>query len=237
MNCTKNGVGFTAAEIRSLLKFASKDDADRNKRGVKIVVSGDRVWARATNGVNSLELDGVSDGKLKDGEWFVDRSFLEMAVKLVVGVKAVLRLAFKGASLHHAIREENEVEVGTIEVPNEAALADVSFPWDKAALKTPQRSRTIAHCSALPGAYSGLLQGVEEALGVEYSDLYPPQDPDHPWVFVINDAGQTSARGTLKTALSAAATAGDGNEDDDEDSEDKPRRARRGKGRQQELTA
>jgi hypothetical protein len=236
MNCTENGVGFTAAEIRCLLKFASKEDADRNKRGVQIVVHGDRVWARATNGVNSLELDGVSDGQLPNGEWFVDRGFLEMAVKLVVGVKAVLRLAFSGASLHRAIREENEVEIGSLEVPAEAAIADVSFPWNKAELKTPARNRTIAHCSALPGAYSALLQDVEDALSVEYSDLYPPPDPDHPWVFVVNDSGQTSGRGTLKCALSAAATAGDGNDETEED--DAPKNGKRKpsrKSRQQEL--
>jgi hypothetical protein len=209
MDCTAKGVGFTAAEIRALLRFASKEDSEKNKRGVKVVVAGDRVWARATNGTNSLELTGASDGKLKDGEWFVSRDFLEFAVKMVVGVKALVRLCFKGASLHRAFKEENNKESGAIEVPDDAAIADISFPWEKAALRTPPKDREIAPCSALPGEYSALLAIVEDALDVEYTDLHPPADTETPWIFVIANKGPTSARGTLKAAKSAASAGGD----------------------------
>jgi hypothetical protein len=230
MNCNEKGLGLTAAQIRVLGKFASKEDSDRNKKGVKVVIDGDRAWARATNGINSLELDGASNGHHHGGEWFVDRGFLEKAVKLVVGVKAVLRLQFSGASLNHAIVEENDVETASFDVPQDAALADVSFPWEKEGLKLPSRSRRIAHCSALPGEYAALLQEVEAAVGANYTDLYPPQSPDHPWVFECNAAGQTVARGTLKAAKSVAATKGE----DEPEEEDKPKgKARRG--RQQEL--
>jgi hypothetical protein len=213
-----------------LLKFASREDADRDKYGVKFIVEGDRCWARAA-AHNSIELDGESDKQLPDGEWFVRRDFLEQAVKLVVGVKAMLRLAFSGASLNHAIVEENGIETGSFDVPTDAAVADVSFPWTK--LQIPRRGREIAHCSALPGAYAALLQDVESALDVEYSDLYPPVDPEHPWVFVTNDSGQTVARGTLKGAKSASATKGKG---DEEGSEDEVSRRRKKKNdRQQEI--
>jgi len=234
MDCTANGVGFTAEELRVLLKVAAKDDASRNMRGVHIsVVEGqNRSWARVTDGDKSLELDGTSDGEL-NGEWFVDRGFLEMAVRLVVGVKAVLRLAFSGASLHRAIREENGVETGSLEAPNDAAIADVSFPWNREALKLPSKTRRIAHCSAMPGASAALLPVIQNALGVDTFDLYPPESPDHPWVFVVNADGQTTARGTLKTALSVASTTDEEGEEDPE-SEEKPKRRGR-KARQQEL--
>lgn len=233
MNCTASGVGFTAAEIRGLLKFSSREESDRDKFGVLVVVKGDRCWARATNGQNSLELDGESDGQLHDGEWFVHRPFLEKSVKLVVGVKAILRLVFSGASLNHAIVQENDLETASMDVPTDAAVADVSFPWAIELLKSPSRSRRIAHCSALPGAYGALLEVVEDAVGASYSDLYPPQDPEHPWVFVCNDAGKTVARGTLKSAKSVASTKGEDDADDDE-----PKAGKRGRGksdRQQEI--
>jgi hypothetical protein len=239
MNCTEQGVGFNSKEIRTLLKFASREDADRDKYGVKIVVKGDRVWARATDGHNSLELDGESDEQLDTGEWFVHREYLEQAVKLVVGVKAVLRLSFSGASLNHAIVEDNGVETGSFDVPHDAAVADTTFPWAKDLVSVPSRRRTIAHCSALPGTYASLLEEVEAAVGVEYSDLYPPEDPEHPWVFVVNDSGQTQARGTLRSAKSVASTKGTGDEDGSEDGgEDAPRRSRRKKNeRQQEIAS
>jgi hypothetical protein len=228
MNVNDRGLGLTAKQARVLLKFASKEDSDRNKRVVKVVIETKRAHVRATNGVISLELDGEANGKFV-GEWSVDRSFFERAVRLVVGVKAILRLHFNRTSLKEALVEENDLETSSFHVPVDAAIADVEFPWGKEGLKVPSRTRKVAACSSLPGQYAALLQEVEDAVGANYTDLYPPQSPDHPWVFVCNDGGATVARGTLKAAKSVAATTG--GEDDGEDSEDGDEEPKAGKGK------
>lgn len=235
MNSTENGVAFSGPELRALLAFASREESDRDKYGVQIVISGDRCWARATNGQVSLELDGISDGKHDDGEWFVHRDFLVRGRKLITGEKAVLRLAFSGASLNRAIVEQNDVEIATFEIPADAAIAQVSFPSVEKDVKLPTKSRVVAHCSALAGVHAGLLELVQEAMGkdVEHCDLYPPKDPDSHWVFVCNDQGQTTARGTLRPMLSAAST---GVDEDGEDGDEAPKKGRRRKNdRQPEL--
>lgn len=233
MNSNDKGVALSGPELRALLEFASKEETDRNKYGVQITIEGTRVWARATNGDVALELDGESDGKHADGEWFVHRHFLVQGRKLITG-KQVLRLAFSGASLNSAIVEENSVEICTIEVPSDAAVSQASFPAVDKVVKLPARARTVAHCSALAGAHAGLIELIEAAVGVEVSDFYPPKDADSLWVVVAGDGGQTVAKASLTPRKSAAATREEG-EDSDGDEDEKPKRGRKKASRQQEL--
>jgi hypothetical protein len=232
MNSTANGVAISGPELRALLKFASKEEADRDKYGVQVVIKGEKVWARATNGQVSLELNGISDTRHADGEWFVHRDFLVRGGKLITGEKAVLRLEFSGSSLNRALVEQNDVEIASMEVPADAAVAQVSFPAVDKQVKLPARSRTVAHCSALAGAHAALLELVQDACGVEHCDLYPPKDPDAHWVFVCADQGATTAQGTLRPMISMAATAGDGHEEDDAP---KGKRGRKNSDAQQEI--
>lgn len=235
MNCTDNGIGLTAAEARVLLKLASDESSDRNRYGINFIVEGEVVLARATSGTGALELDGASSGQFQSSEWFVHREFIERAVKPIVGVKAVMRFGFAGASLRRVTYEENDVPTNGFDaLDKDVAVPDVTFPWDKSRLKAPSKNRTIAHCSGAPGEYFALMAEVEKALGVSTSDIYPPTGPDDLWTIVVNDGGQTVGKLTFKCAKSPAATTGNG---DDPGAEDDGKKRGRGKKdpRQQEI--
>lgn len=209
MKSNENGIALTGAELGALLKVASKEKNDRDKAAVLFIAKGDRCYARATNGQIAVEVDGDGDGDL-DGEWLVTRDFLEEAKKLVAGVKQIARLMFHGASLHEARIEENGLEVGSFHSPNDAAVAQHSFPNIDQSVKLPGGTRKkIAHCASIGIAYLSTIEAIGKAAGVEFADMYAPKDRDSPFSFRCGDGGDTIWTGSINPLPTAASSAGD----------------------------
>lgn len=141
MDAQANGIGLTKREINALIAFSSDDSDDRNKYGVFFRIRGDRVFARATNGRQSVEADGISNEEHHDGEWMVDRKFLTKAAKLVSG-NGKLRLPFEGASLRRAVGPDDSYERD-----EDAAIAQAEFPDLAEILKRPSGRKLTAHLS------------------------------------------------------------------------------------------
>lgn len=232
MFADKNGISCTSKELRALLAFASKEEAQRDLYGVHFRIEGDKVFARASNGRISFQLQGIHDGKLKDGEWLVGRDFLVDGKKEIEG-KQVLSLAFKGASLRDAVVRENGVARLTVQNEADAAISQASFPAIEKHTKIPSSRREIAHCMAIGAAYLKPVQYAADAVEVEYIDWYPPKDADSPVVFVVGSDKDTSGIGCVMPMPTEGEEA---DEDDDEDDE-KPRRGRKRDPRQPELVS
>lgn len=210
MHCNELGIALTSAELGALLEFASREPTDRDKYGVQFQVKSDRCWARATNGRIDLEADGSADGKHADGEWFIHRDLLVNGRKLVTG-KQVLRLEFSGSSLHNVRVEENNIEISTLTWPSDAAVAQVSFPWEKITL--PPSNRDVAKCTAVGAAYLGLIEDVAKGAGVEFVDIYPPKDHGGVLIFKVADKGETEWLGLIRPVPSAASTSKQGDDE------------------------
>lgn len=239
MQANENGLAFTKAELRALREFSSKEETDRNRFGVQIEIKGDRCFARATDGMRCLELDGQSDGTHGDGEWFVAQKFLIDGRKLLEG-KQVLRLRFAGASLRKATVEENGVTRETISSEDDMAIAQYSFPQIAKTLKLPSKTREKLHCVALAAGHMKAVQLAAECVEEEMVDFFPPSDPDGLLIFRVGDEKSTSVMGAIKANASAASILrkgeDDSDDDDESDDEDKPKKSRAKKNpRQQEM--
>jgi len=204
MHCNKEGISLDRKELRALLEVASKESDDRDKFGILFRVTGEKVYASATNGRVALEAFGIGDGAHSDGEWFVSREALVEGKKLLAG-KQVLRLEFKGASLNHVRVEENGLELSSLSWPKDVAVAQCSFPAVKKDLKIPRRKREIGHCHSVAAAYLAVVELVADAAGVEFADCYPPENSDQPYVFQCGADEETTWTGSilpLKTSAS-----------------------------------
>lgn len=224
MEANKNGIALTKAELRALREFASKEITDRDRFGVQFEIDGERVYARATNSRICIQFDGISDGKHPDGEWFVEMKFLIDGRKELEG-KQVLRLDFKGASLHDAFVEENGVRRGSWSSETDAAVAQSSFPQFSKSLKIPSKSREIVHCMALAPAYMKAVGLAAEAVDEELVEFFPPSTPDGVVVFRAGTEKSTSVIGGIKANVTAEAV----KEDDDEEEDDEDEKRKRGR--------
>lgn len=232
MEANKNGIALTKDELRALREFASKEITDRDRFGVQFEIDGDRVYARATNSRICVQFDGISDGKHPSGEWFVEMKFLIDGRKELEG-KQVLRLDFKGASLHDAFVEENSVRRGSWSSEQDAAVAQASFPQFSKSLKLPSKSREIVHCMALAPAYMKAVALAAAAVDEELVEFFPPSTPDGVVIFRAGSEKSTSVMGGIKANVTAEAVKEDEDEDDDED--EKPRGRRKKNAKQPEL--
>lgn len=214
MKATTEGISLSRVELRALLAFASQEESDKNKWGVFFRVEGDKVLARATNGYASFQLEGVNDGR-KNQDWMVGRKFLVDGKKELEG-KQVLRLNFKGASLHEATVLENDKDLGSWQSSEDATIRQVAFPWEDDEVKLPIERRKIAHCSAISTPYLKLVMLAADAVGVEVAHFYPPDGNLGPMVFTVGDEKQTSGCGMIKP-LPAKSDEEDGDEDGDDE--------------------
>jgi len=174
----------------------------------------------------------MSDGALKDGEWFVDQKFLIDGRKELEG-KQVLRLNFSGASLHEATVEENGVKRLSITSETDMAVSQCSFPKVEKTLKVPSARRDKTHCVALAAGYLKAIELAAAAVEEELVDVFPPAAADGLVIFRAGHDKQTSCIGGILPGVSEASVGGD--EDDQEDDEEKPRRSRKKSERQGEL--
>lgn len=235
MDAKKSGVAFTKAELRALREFSSKEPTDRDRFGVQIQVEGERVYARATNSRICIEMEGISDGKLADNEWFVDQKFLIDGRKLLEG-KQVLRLKFKGASLYEATVEENGVERDTLTSASDAAVSKPSFPAVSKTLKKPNARREKVHCMALAPAYlyaATLAAAAIEGKETQLLEFFPPSDPDGLVIFQVGTEKDTSIIGGILANVTAEAV--EEGEDEEGEEEEKPKRGRKKNEKQPEL--
>lgn len=211
MKSTKDGLSLSRKELTALLAFAGQEEADKNKWGVQFRTEGDKCFARATNGYAGFELEGINDG-LHDGLWMVARKFLVDGQKELES-KQVLRLEFKGASLHEGTVLENDAELGRWQSAKDVAITQISFPWDDD-FRLPTTSRKIAHCCAVSTPYLKLIIFAAKAVGVELAHFYSPKEKDGELIFTVGDENSTSGMGFIKPLPVAAAESED---DDDEE--------------------
>lgn len=236
MHANENGIALTKAELRALREFAAKEETDRNRYGVQFETKGNRVFARATDGRRCVEFEGINDG-LHVGEWFVGQKFLIDGRKELEG-KQVLRLCFKGASLHEAVVEENGITRLTLTSEQDEAVAQTSFPEIAKTIKIPGPRRERPHCVTLAEGHMRAVQLAALAVEEEMVDWFPPAEADGLLVFRIAHDKQTSCIGAMRANLSAESIvkASAIDEDDEEDDEDeRPKRSRKKNGRQQDL--
>jgi hypothetical protein len=227
MQASKKGVAFTKAELRALREFSSKEPTDRDKFGVQLEISGTRCWARATNGQRCLEIDGESDGKHQDGEWFVSQKFLIDGRKELEG-KQVLRLHFKGASLHDASIEENGKSRLTLTADADMSIAQTSFPSVAKKLKVPGPSRKLLHCLTLAEGHMHAVSLAALAVEDEMVEWFPPSDPDGMMVFRIASDKSTSIMGGIMLNASAEALKTEDDKEDEEKPKKKPKDPKQG---------
>jgi hypothetical protein len=213
MKSTSNGISLSRKELTALLAFASQNEAEKNMWGVHFRVEGEKVFARASNGYAHLELEGLNEAG-PDGEWLVARKFLVDGQKELES-KQVLRLEFRGASLHEAAVLENDVELGRWQSAKDVAISQVSFPWD--GVKLPSSSRKIAHCCAISAPYLKLVMLAAKAVGVEIFYLYGPKDAAGDVTFTVGHEEQTSGIGVIKPLPAKAKGEGDDDEDGDDE--------------------
>jgi hypothetical protein len=224
MLADKNGISLSRKELRALLEVAAKEQESRDLYGVHFRVEDKKVFARASNGRIAIQFEGISDGKLQDGEWLVTRKFLVDGKKELEG-KQVLSLEFSGKSLHDGVVRENGVALLHVTAESDASVSQASFPAIEKHAKIPSSRREIAPCTAVGAAYLKAVQYAADAVGVEHVDWYPAKDADSPVVFVVGSKKDTSAVG----AIMPVPTEGEDGDDDEEESEEKPRTSRRAK--------
>jgi len=212
MKSTTDGISLSRKELTALLAFASQEETDKNKWGVHFRIAGEKVFARATNGYACFELEGINDGA-NDGEWMVARKFLVDGQKELES-KQVLRLEFKGASLHEAAVLENDQELGRWQSAKDVAISQVTFPWD--GVKLPAANRKIAHCSAISTPYLKLVMLAAKAVDIETAYFYAPKDAGGAFIFTVGHDGKTSGLGSI-VPLPVEAGASDDEDDEDEE--------------------
>jgi hypothetical protein len=233
MRADKNGVSFTKAELEALREFSSKEETRRDLYGVQVIVKGESCYARATNSVIGLQLDGIAH-EHPEGEWFVEQKCLIDGRKELEG-KQVLRLAFEGASLLETEVVENDVVRLILKTPRDAAVAQHSFPDVDQMLRMPSKSRKPHHCYCISPRFQKAVallgKAVEEE---ELIECHPPASPDGFIIFRAGSEKETTAIAFVKANVSAVSIAGDDEEDEDGD-EEKPKRGRRKNSRQVEA--
>lgn len=211
MKSTIDGISLSRKELTALLAFASQNEAEKNMWGVHFRIAGEKCFARASNGYAHLEVEGINDHG-DDGEWMVARKFLVDGQKELES-KQVLRLEFRGASLHEAAVLENDVELGRWQSAKDVAIPQVSFPWD--GVKLPSGNRKIAHCCVISAEYLKLVMLAAKAVGVPTFYLYAPKEQDGDVTFTVGHDQQTSGIGVIKPLPAKAK--GEEDEDDDEE--------------------
>jgi hypothetical protein len=177
MQCTNEGLALTKAEIGALLEFCSKDKERPNMCQVKFTVKEDRCFAYATDGHRAIEADGSVKLPVQKGEWLVRRDCLVQGRK-VLERNQVLRLCFSHASLHEARIEQDDEEVAGLDWPEDAAVAQQSFPNVEAVVHLPHASRDAARCVGLNAKYLMTVRAMARAAGTEAVDVYPPKSDD-----------------------------------------------------------
>lgn len=177
MQCTQDGLALTKAEIGALLEFCSKDKERPHMCQVKFTVKEDRCFAYATDGHRAIEADGSVKLPVQKGEWLVRRDCLVQGRK-VLERNQVLRLCFSHASLHEARIEQDAEEIAGLDWPEDAAVAQQSFPNVEAAVHLPHASRDAARCVGLNAKYLMTVRAMARAAGTEAVDVYPPKSSD-----------------------------------------------------------
>lgn len=213
MRSTNQGLSLSRKELTALLAFASQNEAEKNMWGVHFRILSDKVFARASNGYAHLELEGINDNH-DDGEWMVARKFLVDGQKELES-KQVLRLEFRGASLHEAAVLENDIELGRWQSAKDVAISQVSFPWD--GVKLPSPSRKISHCCVVSAPYLKLVMLAAKAVGVEPFYFYGPKEQGGDVTFTVGHDQQTSGIGVIKPLPAKAVGEGDDDEDGDDE--------------------
>jgi hypothetical protein len=216
MLSTPKGIALARVELTALLAFASQNEADKDKWGVHFRVEKEKVFARATNGYASFQLEGINE-KRSLGEWMVSRKFLVDGNKELES-KQVLRLAFSGKSLHTGTVCENDKELGSWQSAADVAIPQVSFPFEDVVI--PAASRTIAHCSALSTPYLKLVMLAAKAVGVEHAYWYAPAEALGPLIFTVGHDKSTSGMGFIKPLPVKEKGESGGEPDEDEEDDD-----------------
>lgn len=171
------------AEIAALVAFAAADKARELSR-VWFGVDGDRIRAYASNGHAAVEADGHSTGDVR-GEWAIGREFLEELKKLLGNDdRGVLMVS--GASLHEArIEDKDGKERSTIAWPKDAASTQITIQALRNVVQLPSKTRDLARCSTLSGAYLALIELCTRAAGWGFADVYPAESRLDPIKFQV----------------------------------------------------
>lgn len=188
MRATTEGITLTRAEIAALLEFASTDP-ERQLSRVRMVTRPDAVKAYASNGIRAVEVSGLCAPGTDDGDWQVERAFLD-AVRKVLTAKGEAVLHVTGAGVQEATLRNDEGEpVGTVVWPHNAATTQLPIEAIQTAITIPAGGKSV-RCVTVRASQMKALEAVGKGAGREEIDIYAPKTRADPIVFRCeSDAG------------------------------------------------